>query len=72
MIGNLVSHPLIFYFCQEKAFSDIIIAECLVVIFEAIIYRCLGNIKLVEALGVSLILNGCSWGIGRYIVKVLI
>ena len=68
LVANFISHPLLYYYSMNATFTELIIAEFLVVFFEAYIYRSLGKLELIEALGLAFLLNGLSWGVGKLVL----
>jgi hypothetical protein len=68
LIANLLSHPLLFQATKDASFLVLAIGEGLVILFETLIYKTIGKLNLLEALGVSFVLNGLSWGVGRIVL----
>jgi hypothetical protein len=61
-IGNIVTHPVLYYLSLTMTRSELMVGELFVVFVESTIFIFVGKLKATEAIGVALFINGVSWG----------
>lgn len=61
LIGNIVTHPVLYYLSLTMTRSELMIGETVVVFIESTIFIFVGKLRATEAIGVALFINGVSW-----------